>query len=225
MRPFSFPVAQSTTDALAVNRVLRNTYLLLSLTLLFSAGTAWYAMSINARPVGFLVLLVGIFGLSFLVQATRNSAWGLLSIFAYTGFMGYVLGPILNFYIKGFHNGSEMVATAFGATAAIFVCLSAYTLLTRKNFSYLGGVLAIGALVAFLVGIGGALFHLAAIQLFVSAAFAIISSGYILFTTSSIIHGGERNYISATIMLYVALFNLFVSLLNILGFVSGGRNQ
>lgn len=224
MRQSGFPTANSSVNTIEVNSVLRNTYLLLSLTLLFSAGCAWYAMSINAAPVGFLLLIVGMIGLSFLVQATRNSAWGLVSIFAYTGFMGYVLGPILNFYIKGFSNGTELITTAFGATGSIFVCLSVYTLLTRKNFNYLGGVIAIGALLAFLAGIGGMLFHLPMLQLFVSGAFAIISAGYILFTTSAIIHGGERNYISATIMLYVAIFNLFVSLLNILGGLSGNRN-
>lgn len=224
MRQSSFPTTNSAVNTIEVNRVLRNTYLLLSLTLLFSAGCAAYAMSINAAPVSIFVLLIGIFGLSFLVQATRNSGWGLLSIFAYTGFMGYVLGPILNYYIKGFSNGPELITTALGATGAIFVCLSAYTLMTRKNFSYLGGVLAIAALLAFLAGIGGMLFHLPMLQLAVSGAFAIISSGYILFTTSAIINGGERNYIMATIMLYVALFNLFISLLNILGALSGNRN-
>ena len=224
MRQSSFPTVNSTVNTIEVSRVLRNTYLLLSVTLLFSAGCAWYAMSINAAPVGFFIMIVGMIGLSVLVQVTRNSAWGLLSIFAYTGFMGYVLGPILNFYIKGFSNGTELIVTALGATGSIFVCLSAYTLMTRKNFNYLGGVLAIGVLLAFLIGIGGMIFHLPMLQLAVSGAFAIISAGYILFTTSAIINGGERNYISATIMLYIAIFNLFVSLLNILGALSGNRN-
>jgi modulator of FtsH protease len=224
MRQTGSEVLQTVENTVEVNRVLRNTYLLLSLTLLFSAACSWYAMSINARPVGIFILLVGMFGLYFLTYATRKSGWGILSIFAYTGFMGYVLGPILNMYIKGFSNGPQIIITALGATGVVFVGLSAYTLISRKNFSYLGGAIAIGALLAFLVGIGAALFNLPMLQLMVSGAFALISAGYILFTTSSIINGGERNYILATVTLYVAIFNLFVSLLNILGALSGNRN-
>lgn len=224
MRQTNFSLALTGSTSLEESRVLRNTYLLLSLTLLFSATCAWYAMATNARPVGILILLIGMFGLYFLTTATRNSGWGILSIFAYTGFMGYTLGPILNMYIKGFSNGSQIIVTALGATAVVFVGLSAYTLLSRKNFSFLGGIIAIGALVAFLAGIGAMVFHLPMLQLAVSGAFALISAGFILFTTSAIIHGGERNYIMATISLYVAIFNLFVSLLNILGSLSGNRN-
>ncbi len=224
MRQTNFSLAMTGTTSLEESRVLRNTYLLLSLTLLFSAGCAWYAMATNARPVGIFILLIGMFGLYFLTTATRNSGWGILSIFSYTGFMGYTLGPILNMYIKGFSNGSQIIVTALGATAVVFVGLSAYTLISRKNFSYLGGIIAIGALVAFLTGIGAMVFHLPLLQLAVSGAFALISAGFILFTTSAIIHGGERNYIMATISLYIAIFNLFVSLLNILGALSGNRN-
>lgn len=217
-------VIKSVTNSIETNRVLRNTYFLLSLTLLFSAASAWYAMASNAQPLGIIILLIGMFGLYFLTIATRNSGWGILSIFAYTGFMGYSIGPILNFYIKGFSNGPQLIITALGATAVVFVGLSGYTLMSRKNFSYLAGVIGIGALVAFLVGIGAILFHLPMLQLVTSGAFALISAGYILFTTSAIIHGGERNYIMATIMLYVAIFNLFVSLLNLLGALSGNKN-
>lgn len=224
MRQTGLSTIQTATYSLEQNRVLRNTYFLLSLTLLFSAGSAWYAMSTNAQPMGFILLLAGMFGLYFLTIATRNSGWGILSIFAYTGFMGYALGPVLNMYIKGFSNGPQLITTALGATGVIFVTLSAFTLITRKNFSFLGGVIAIGALLAFMVGIGAALFHLPILQLCVSGAFALISAGYILYTTSAIIHGGERNYILATITLYVSIFNLFVSLLNILGALSGERN-
>lgn len=219
-----FSLSQPLVNSVEVNRVLRNTYLLLSFTLLFSAGTAWFAMASNVPPLNIFVLLVGMFGLYFLTIATRNSGWGLLSIFAYTGFMGYTLGPVLNLYIKGFTNGPQLISTAFGATAIIFLALSAYTLISRKNFSYLGGVIAIGALVAFLVGIGAMVFKLPSLMLFVSGAFAVISAGFILFTTSSIVHGGERNYIMATISLYIAIFNLFVSLLNILSIFGGNRN-
>ena len=221
------PLSQvlTATTSVQANQVLRSTYILLSLTLLFSAGAAWYAMVSNAAPIGVFVLLIGMFGLYFLTLATRNSRWGLVSIFAYTGFMGYTLGPILNFYIKHFSNGPQMIATALGATAVIFVALSGYTLISRKNFSFLGGTIAIAALAAFLIGIGGMVFHMPMLQLAVSGAFALISAAYILYITSSIIHGGETNYIMATIMLYVSIFNLFISLLQIFAAFGGGGSS
>ena len=220
------PVVQrlSGQSALEINSVLRNTYLLLSLTLLFSAGTAWYAMSINAAPVGLIMFLVGIFGLSFLTRALSNSPWGILAAFAYTGFLGYVLGPILNFYIHGFSNGGQLVMTALGATGMIFLGLSAYAITSRKNYSYMGGFLFVAILTAFLMGIGAVVFQMPMLHLFVSGLFCLISSAYILYTTSAIIHGGERNYIMATIALYAQLFNLFLSLLNILSFFYGNRD-
>ena len=221
------PLSQvlTATTSVQANQVLRSTYILLSLTLLYSAGAAWYAMVSNAAPIGVFVLLIGMFGLYFLTLATRNSRWGLVSIFAYTGFMGYTLGPILNFYIKHFSNGPQMIATALGATAVIFVALSGYTLISRKNFSFLGGTIAIAALAAFLIGIGGMVFHMPMLQLAVSGAFALISAAYILYITSSIIHGGETNYIMATIMLYVSIFNLFISLLQIFAAFGGGGSS
>lgn len=219
----SFP--QLLTVSAESNKTLRSTYCLLSLTLLFSAGAAWYAMISNAAPMGIIVLLIGMFGLYFLTIATRNSFWGLVSIFAYTGFMGYTLGPTLNLYIKNFSNGPQMISTALGATAVIFIALSGYTLVSRKNFSFLGGAIAIAALAAFLMGIGSMLFHMPMLQLIVSGAFALISSGYILYVTSSIIYGGESNYIMATITLYVSIFNLFISLLNIFAALGGGSNN
>lgn len=219
----SFP--QLLTNSAQASRVLRSTYFLLSLTLLFSAGAAWYAMVSNAAPLGIFILLIGMFGLYFLTIATRNSRWGLLSIFAYTGFMGYTLGPILNLYIKNFSNGPQLIATALGATAVIFVALSGYALISRKNFSFLGGTLAIAALAAFLVGIGGMIFHMPILQLVVSGTFALISAAYILYITSTIIHGGESNYIMATITLYVSIFNLFLSLLNIFAAFGGGGSS
>ena len=214
--------SQVLTTSAEANKVLKSTYFLLSLTLLFSASAAWYAMVSNAAPVGVFVLLIGMFGLYFLTIATRNSSWGLVSIFAYTGFMGYTLGPILNFYIKNFSNGPQMISTALGATAVIFIALSGYTLISRKNFSFLGGTIAVAALAAFLIGIGGMLFHMPLLQLLMSGAFALISAAYILYITSNIIHGGESNYIMATIMLYVSIFNLFISLLNIFAAFGGG---
>lgn len=212
-------------SALAVNRVLRNTYFLLSLTLLFSAGTAIFATVSNAPSIGFLGLIVGMFGLYFLTVWLRNSAWGLLAIFAYTGFMGYTLGPILNFYLHNYTNGAQIIMTSLGATGLIFLGLSAYVLTTRKDFSYLGGFITVAILTAFLMSIAALIFHVPALALIVSGAFAMISSAFILYTTSQIIHDGERNYIMATISLYVAIFNLFLSLLRILSFFGGGGNS
>ncbi len=224
MRPTNITATKSYESGIAVNRVLRNTYLLLSLTLLFSAAMTTVAIISNAQPVGLIMLLVGMFGLYFLTMALRKSAWGVLAIFLYTGFMGYVLGPILNFYIHGFTNGPQIVMTSLGATGAIFLGLSSYVLVTKKDFSYMGGMLASAAIVAFMAGIGAFIFHLPMLNLLVSGAFALISAGFILYTTSRIINGGERNYIMATISLYIAIFNLFVSLLRILSFFTGSRS-
>jgi modulator of FtsH protease len=224
MRSKPVSIARS-ESVIAVNRVLRNTYILLSLTLLFSAGTAAWSTISNAPPIGFVGLLVGMFGLYFLTVWLRNSAWGLVAIFAYTGFLGYTLGPILNFYIHNFSNGSQIIMTSLGATGVIFLGLSAYALTTRKDFSYMGGFITAAVIVAFLMAIGAMLFNIPMLQLLVSGAFAVISSAFILYTTSQIIHDGERNYIMATISLYIAVFNLFVSLLRILSFFGGGGSN
>lgn len=216
-------VIKAQESVLATNTVLRNTYFLLSLTLLFSGATAAFAMVTNAKGPGILLLLVGMFGLSFLVSALRNSAWGILAAFAFTGFMGYTIGPIINVYLHTFANGAQIVMTALGATGVIFLGLSAYVLTTRKDFSYLGGFLFAAIMVAFVVGIGAALFNIPMLSLIVSGVFALLASGLILFHTSQIIHGGEQNYITATLSLYIALFNLFISLLNILGSFAGNR--
>lgn len=208
---------------LATHTVLRNTYMLLSLTLIFSAVMAVFSMNTNAHP-NFLVTIGGMFGLMFLTQALRNSAWGLVSIFAFTGFMGYILGPTLNFYIHNFNNGSEIIMTSLGATGLIFLGLSAYVMSTGKDFSYMGGMLFAAITVAFLTGLAAILFNMPMLSLVVSGAFALLACGYILFTTSAIINDGETNYIMATISLYVAIFNLFVSLLQLLGAFAGNRD-
>ncbi len=215
---------KSKEAALASNAVIRNTYFLLSLTLIFSAITAFFALATNAKGPGILLFLAGMFGLSFLVSTLRNSAWGILAAFAFTGFMGYALGPILNVFLHSFANGSQIIMTALGATGFIFFTLSAYVLVTRKDFSFMGGILFAGIMIAFIASIAGLVFNLPMFQVIISGVFALLSSGLILFHTSQIVHGGERNYIMATISIYVALFNLFVSLLNILGMFSGNRN-
>jgi len=214
----SLPVPTGTGQAaLASNKVIRNTYLLLSMTLLFSAAVAGLAMAWKLPHPGLIVTLVGYFGLLFLTTRLRDSGWGLMSVFALTGFMGYTLGPIISHYL-GLPNGAQTVMTAMAATAAIFVGLSGYALTTRKDFSFMGGFLFVGILVAFLAGLGAILFQMPALSLAVSAMFVLLMSGLILYQTSNIISGGETNYVMATVTLFVAIFNLFTSLLHLLGF-------
>jgi modulator of FtsH protease len=212
------------TGVLATNKMLRNTYLLLSMTLLFSAMTAGVAMALNLPHPGMIVTLVGFYGLLFLTTKFRNSVIGLVCVFALTGFMGLTLGPILSMYVKAFSNGSELIMMALGGTGAIFLGLSGYALTTRKDFSFMGGFLMVGILVGILAGIGAAVFAIPALSLAVSAMFILLMSGMILFQTSLMVNGGETNYILATVNLYVSLYNLFLSLLQILG-VFGGRND
>jgi modulator of FtsH protease len=213
-------IARPAQGILATNKVLRNTYLLLSLTLLVSALTAGIAIVTQAPPLHWLITLGGYFGLLFLTSALRNSPWGLAAIFALTGFMGYTLGPILNLYL-GLPNGSQVVMTAMAGTGAIFLGLSGYALVSRKDFSFLGGFLMIGTLVAFLAGLAAMLFGIPTLSLAVSAMFVLLMSGLILYQTSEIIHGGETNYIMATVTLYITIYNLFLSLLQLLGVFSG----
>jgi len=212
-------------SALSTHSVLRNTYFLLSLTLLFSALTAILAMKSNAAPLNVFVQLIGMFGLLFLTMYLRDSVWGLVSIFAFTGFTGYTLGPVLNAYMTEFTNGSQLIFTSLAATGLIFVALSGYVLTTKKDFSFMGGFLFVAILGAFLVSIIGLLFQLPMVQIVVSAAFVVIFSGYILFDTSRILHNGETNYIMATISLYLDILNLFLSLLRVLSYFAGNNRQ
>jgi modulator of FtsH protease len=212
----------SASSTLATNKVLRNTYLLLSMTLFFSAMTAGLSMMMNLPPFGFLITIVGFYGLIFLTSKYSDRALGLLFTFMLTGFMGLTLGPILNMYISHFSNGHELIIMALAGTGTIFLGLSAYALTTRKDFSFMGGFLMTGMLVAMLAMIGAMGFNIPALSLAVSAMFILLMSGMILYQTSEIIHGGETNYIRATVSLYVSLYNLFLSLLQILG-IFGGR--
>jgi len=212
---------RSQAGILQTNRVLRNTYLLLSMTLLFSAGTAALSMMFNLPHPGAIVTLVGYFGLLYLTHRLANSVWGIASVFALTGFMGMTLGPILNFYVTHMSNGAQLVMTALGGTGVIFLGLSAYALTTRKDFTFMGGMLMTGILVAFLAGLVGLFVPMPGLHLAVSAMFILLMSGMILFETGNIVHGGETNYILATVSLYVTIFNLFTSLLNILGIFNG----
>jgi len=209
-------IIASEQSVLSTNKVLRNTYTLLSMTLLFSAVCTGIAVKMNMPPMNMIVTLVGYFGLLFLTTRFRNSGLGLLFIFALTGFMGLTLGPIVSMYLS-VPNGDQVVMTAMGGTGVIFLGLSGYALTTRKDFSFIGGFLMVGILVAFLAGIASIFLSMPGLSLAVSAMFVLLMSGLILFQTSQIIHGGETNYIMATITLYVSIYNLFVSLLQLLG--------
>lgn len=205
------------TRGVEINRVLKNTYMLLAMTLLFSALMAGVAMAMNVPPLGLIITLVGWFGLLFLTTKFRNSPLGLVLVFAFTGFMGFTLGPIVNFYMTAFGNGGQVVMTAIGGTGIIFVGLSSYVMTTKKDFTFIGGMLMVGILVAFIAGLAAVVFSMPALSLAVSAMFVLLMSGLILFQTSQIVNGGETNYIMATITLYITIYNLFMSLLHIFG--------
>lgn len=214
-------VARPQSRGIEVNKVLKNTYALLSMTLLFCAAVAGLSMAFEWPHPGLILTLVGYFGLLFLTTKFRNSGLGIVFVFALTGFMGLTLGPIISAYINFVPNGDQLVMTAMGATGIIFLGLSAYVLITRKDFSFIAGFLFSGILVAFLAGLGAVIFNIPALSLAVSAMFVLLMSGLILYQTSEIIHGGETNYIMATVSLFVAIYNLFLSLLHLFGIFGG----
>lgn len=218
-----YAIAGSRESTLATNKLIRNTYTLLSLTLLFSAFTAGISVMFNFPYMGPIITLAGYFGLLFLTTKLRNSVWGLASVFALTGFMGLTLGPLINVYMQTFSNGGQLVMLAMGGTGTIFLGLSGYALTTRKDFSFMGGFIMVGVLVAFLAGIGAMIFNIPALSLAVSAMFILLMSGFILYQTSDMVHGYETNYIMATVSLYIAIYNLFTSLLHLLGAFAGER--
>ncbi len=205
--------------SIPAHRVLRNTYALLALTLTFSAAVAAVSAALKLPHPGIIITLVGYFGLLFATYKLSNSVWGLGAVFALTGFMGYTLGPIVNHYLA-MQGGGEIVAMAFGGTALIFFSLSAWVLTSKRDFSFMGGFLFAGMIVALLAGLAAVFFQMPALSLTVSAAVVLLMSGMILFETSRIIHGGETNYILATVSLFVSIFNLFTSLLQLLGFMN-----
>ena len=211
--------SQTGSDLIVRNNVLKNTYILLSMTLLFSGICAAVAMALQLPSPGLLLSLGGYFGLLFATYKFKNSSAGILCVFALTGFMGYTLGPILSSYL-GMANGGQVVMQSMLATATIFLSLSAYVLTTKKDFSFMGGFLMVGILVTFLAGLGGLFFEIPMLSLAVSSLFVLLMSGLILYETSNILHGGETNYIMATVSLFVAIFNLFTSLLQLIGFNS-----
>ncbi|UAA37296.1 Bax inhibitor-1/YccA family protein [Paraneptunicella aestuarii] len=204
----------SQSSVLETNKVLRNTYMLLAMTLGFSAAVAGVSMALGLPHPGLIITLVGFYGLLFLVHKTANSSAGLLSVFAFTGFLGYTLGPILNMVIGA--GGGDLIVTALGGTAIIFFALSGYVLTTKKDMSFLNGMLFAGFWVILIAVIANIFLQLPALSLGLSALFILFSSGVILMQTSDIIRGGEKNYILATVTLYVSLYNIFISLLNLL---------
>jgi modulator of FtsH protease len=216
MNTYPTHAVRTQTGVIASNRVLRNTYFLLALTLLFSAVTAGVSMALQLPHPGLLLTLLGYFGLLFLTARFRNSGLGLAMVFALTGFMGYTLGPLLNAYLS-LSNGPQLVMAALGGTSITFLALSGYALMSRKDFSFMGSFLMVGILVAFLGGLGAFFFELSGLALAVSAMFVLLMAGLILYETSNIIHGGETNYVMATVTLYVAIYNLFASLLHLFG--------
>lgn len=205
---------------LSTNRVIRNTYMLLSMTLLFSAATAGVSLALNLPHPGLLLTLVGYFGLLFATTRFRNSSLGLVFVFALTGFMGYTLGPILSAYLS-LANGGQIVMTAMAGTGAIFLGLSGYALMSRKDFSFMGGFLMTGMIVVIIAMLANLFLNIPVMSLVVSAAIILIMSGFILFDTSRMVHGGETNYIHATVGLYLSIFNIFINLLSILGIAGG----
>ncbi len=222
LRPRSGAVAARYEGAiqesvLATNRVLRNTYLLLSATLLFSALMAGVSMAVGMPYLGPIVTLVGYFGLLFLTYRLRNSAGGIVAVFGLTGFMGLTLGPLLSAYLTAVPNGGELVMTALGVTGLMFLGLSAYVLRTRKDLSSMGSFLMVGMLGLLAVILVGLFVDLSAFQMAISAGVVLLMAGFILYETSAIIHGGQTNYILATVSLYVSLYNVFVNLLMLLG--------
>ncbi|MGM0905369.1 MAG: Bax inhibitor-1/YccA family protein [Pseudomonadota bacterium] len=202
-------------STLAVNKVLRNTYTLLAMTLAFSAVIAAVSTMMNLPYPGLIITLVAYFGLLFGIHKTKDSGMGIVLTFALTGFLGYTLGPILNMALS-MPGGGEMVATALGGTALTFFATSAYVLTTKKDMSKLGGLVTAGIIMVFVAIVANLFFQLPALQLAISAIMIPLMAMLIMWQTSDIINGGERNYILATVTLYVSIYNLFLSMLQLL---------
>ncbi|MDT7524964.1 MULTISPECIES: Bax inhibitor-1/YccA family protein [Idiomarinaceae] len=209
-------------SVLQTNKVLRNTYMLLGMTLGFSALMAFVAIATNAAPMHFIITLVGFYGLLFAIHKTANSAMGLVLVFALTGFMGYTIGPLLGMISAIGPQGNEIIMTAMGGTALIFFALSAYVLTTKKDMSFLGGMMVAGFVALVVMMIANIFLNMPALSLALSALFILFSAGAILMQTSAIIHGGERNYVLATVTLFVSIYNIFLSLIQLLMAFAGG---
>ena len=221
MNEVELNIDRSQNSALSVNKVVRNTYMILSMTLFFSAICALATMALQVgQGVGFM-LLIGGFVMTFVVRATAKSSKGLIAVFVFAGLMGGALGPIISMYLLAYANGSAIVAQALGGTALIFLSLSGYALTSGKNFNFLGGFIFTGMMVVIVAMIANIFLQIPAFSLAISSAVILLMSGFILFDTSRIVNGGERNYIMATISLYLSIFNIFIHLLNLLGSLTG----
>jgi modulator of FtsH protease len=221
MNEVDLNISGTQESVLSTNKVIRNTYSLLAMTLFFSAICAVVTMAMQvSQGVGFM-LFIGGFIMTFVVRANANSSKGLVAVFVFAGLMGGALGPIISMYMMAYGNGSAIVAQALGGTAFIFLSLSGYALTSRSNFNYLGGFLFTGMLIAIVAIIANIFLQIPALSLAISSVVILLMSGFILFDTSRIINGGERNYIMATISLYLSIFNIFIHLLNLLGALTG----
>jgi modulator of FtsH protease len=213
--------SNSQESALATNKVLRNTYALLSMTLIFSAVMATVAIASNAAPVNFIIQLVVMFGTLFALQKYKNSAMSIPLVFFFTGFLGYTTGPIVNFYL-GMANGGDIVMTALSMTGITFLGLSAYAVSSRKDFTFMGGFLMIGLILVVIASLANIFFAIPALSLAISAVGVLVFSGFILYDTSRMVNGGETNYVMMTVSLYLNILNLFLMLLHLTGALSGG---
>lgn len=203
------------TSAIEINKVLRNTYMLLALTIGFSAITASITSMLNIGMIGYFAMIIGAFISLFIVQKKADSASGLAWVFVFTGLIGGAIGPVISAYLAAGAGG--LVAQALGATAVVFFTLSGYALVSKKDFSFLGGFLMVGLVVALLAIVANIFFQMPAMSMAINALIIFVMSGLILFDTSRIIHGGETNYIRATVSLYLSIYNIFMSILALLG--------
>ena len=211
-------VESQEASLLSTHKVLRNTYFLLGLTMAFSAVVAYLSMALDLPYPNLIVLLVGFYGLLFLTNALANSAWGILSAFAFPGFLGYTIGPILNMYVA--RGMEDLIMLSFAGTAIVFFACSAYVITTKKDMSFLGSAIFALFIVLLLGIVASFFFQIPALAVGISALFVIFSTMTILYETSNIIHGGETNYIRATVSIYVSIYNLFLSLLRLLSIFS-----
>lgn len=216
-------VIDAQPSELATNKVLRNTYILLAMTLLFSALSAYAAMVMNFGIINPWLFLIGAIGFQFLIHYTANSVIGIFAVFLFTGFMGFTAGPFINLITSTLSNGSELVIVAAGGTGMIFFGLSGYVLTTRRDMSFMSSILVTGSFVALMAMLAAMFFNLEALHLAICVMFMLIASGMIMYQTSAIIHGGETNYVLATVTLYLSIYNLFMTLLQILVAFMGDR--
>ncbi|MCH7671483.1 MAG: Bax inhibitor-1/YccA family protein [Proteobacteria bacterium] len=221
MNEVELNISRSQSSALAVNKVIRNTYTLLSMTLFVSALSAVATMVMQVGQGTGFMLFIGGFIMTFVVRKNANSSRGLIAVFIFAALMGAALGPMISIYMQAYVNGSAIVAQALGGTAIIFLSLSGYALTSGKDFNFLGGFIFTGMMVAIVAMIANIFLQIPALSLAISSAVILIMSGFILFDTSRIMNGGERNYIMATVSLYLSIFNIFIHLLKLLGALTG----